>query len=65
MEHTRDYLKTESVSKLVAEIGNEVYVASSLLERLENVGRINCSGHYLRQELARYAGELLRKNIVF
>ena len=65
MEHTREYLETESVGKLAAEIGSEVYAASSLLESLENVGRINCSGHYLRQELARYAGELLKKNIVF
>ena len=65
MEHTREYLETESVSKLVADIGNEVYAASSLLESLENVSRISCSGHYLRQELARYAGELLRKNIVY
>ena len=65
MERTREYFETEKVPRLVAEIGNDVYAASSLLESLENVGRIGCSGHYLRQELARYAGELLRKNIVY
>lgn len=64
MEYEKEYLKNSDLDQFAADIGNDVYAASSLLERLECAGRIHGSGHCLRQELARYAGELLRKNFV-
>lgn len=64
MDRTKEYLKIMDDDQLVADIMNDVYAASSLLESLEYARRIHGSGHCLRQELARYAGELLRKNIV-
>ena len=64
MKYSKEYLENVDVDRLAADLGNNVYAASTLLEGLEAAGRIGCSGHYLRQELSRYAGELLRKNIV-
>lgn len=63
MEYSKEYLKESSIERLAADIGNDVYAAGSIIERLEGVGRISGSGHCLRQELAEHAKRLLVENI--
>lgn len=62
MRYQKEYIKNSDVDRLAADISNDIYAASSLLESLEYAGRILGSGHHLRQELALYASELLKRN---
>ena len=41
------------------ELGNRVYEAAMLLERLEDAGRINGNGHHVARKIAVYAVDLL------
>ena len=47
----------------VAEIENAVYEASSLLERLEGVGRLLGNGHHAMQQVAAFAAQEMKDRL--
>lgn len=57
----RDSPVVMTLQEAVAEIGNAVYAATDLYERLEGAGLINGNGHHMRQKVADFAQELLRQ----
>lgn len=48
-----------NLEKALADISNEVYAASGMIEQLEHEGKISGNGHHKRQELALRAQILL------
>lgn len=51
----------ETLEAAVAEIQNDVFAGTQLLERLADVRIIRGNGHHIRQEAARLVGELLKE----
>ena len=52
---------SDELKNAINDIQNEVYKATSLYERLEGENKIIGNGHHMRQEVARFAGELLKE----
>jgi len=44
-----------------SELGNDVYAATELIERLEGAGLIDGNGHHIRQQISRFATELMKQ----
>lgn len=61
--HDEEWLKSVTLETAVAEIENAVYEASSLLERLEGVGRLLGNGHHARQKVAAFAAKELKERL--
>jgi hypothetical protein len=51
MDREMKELKEMGWEHLKAEVGNEIYQATSILERLENASRIWGNGHHWRQQI--------------
>lgn len=61
--HNEEWLKSVTAETAIAEIENAVYEASSLLERLEGVGRLLGNGHHARQNVAAFAANELKERL--
>lgn len=59
-EEERARFQAMTLKDAEAELSNAVYAATSLLERLEGVGRLVGNGHHARQKIAQMAVEELR-----
>jgi len=59
-----DAIKQLDLKAAAVEISNEVYRASSLFERLEEVGKVRGNGHHIRQEVAKFAENLMKERWV-
>lgn len=62
MNEQTDTIKTFDDAKV--ELSNAVYEAARLLETLEYAGKIRGNGHHMRQEVARFAVDLLKERWV-
>ena len=58
---TNEDLRKLDRSFLEAELGNRVYFASRLIERLEQAGLVSGNGHRAAQSISRFAIDELRK----
>lgn len=60
-QHTDKELKNMDLETAVADIGNAVYMACSLYERLEGKRKIHGNGHHMRQKVAEFAKNLMEE----
>ena len=56
-----DDLKTISLEDAQHRLGNLVYEAASLVEKLEQAGRVLGNGHHARQKIAQFAKDDLAR----
>lgn len=57
--YTQEQIRVMSLEEAKDNLYDAVYIATSLLERLENAGKCRGNGHHARQKLARIAVEEL------
>jgi hypothetical protein len=55
---TVEQLKTMDKDQIRVEIGNRIYEAAILFERLESAGAIRGNGHHIAQAIALHAQEV-------
>lgn len=58
---TKDELKAMSLEEAQRRLGNLVYEAAGLIEKLEQVGKAMGNGHHARQKIAQFAQDDLAK----
>ena len=59
--YPRNFPVTMTLEEAKTELSSAVYTATALIEQLEGAKLINGNGHHHRQEIARFATELLVK----
>lgn len=59
--HTKEELKEMSLEEAQRQLGNQIYAAAALIEKLEQAGKVSGNGHHARQKIAQFAGEDLAK----
>ena len=58
---TPDGIRIRDLEDAVGRIENMVYGASELFELLEFAGPVRGNGHHIRQQVAAFAGNLMRE----
>ena len=62
--YSDEQLEDMDAGDAVSEIGNAVYEAAHLFERLEGKGKVRGNGHHIMQDVAEYARKLMRERWV-